>query len=182
MTPWQIAKESESSQQVALFCWAAKAELYGFNIANDAGCWNDFNGRRIEAKQLVMSCVPVPELKWLHHIPNGGSRGDNAKSRAIAGGQLKAEGVKAGVLDIFWPFPKSKPTPANHYDTQIEYCGLYIEMKKPSLRNAKNPRAGCSEDQLAFGDFAHSQGYYVTVCYDWLEAAKVIQDYYEGKL
>lgn len=162
MNPWQIAKESESSQQVALFCWAARAQYCGFVLANDQKQWS------IPIKQGLPD--DVPELAFLHHIPNGGSRGDNAKSRAIAGGQLKAEGVKAGVLDIFWPLPK------------LAYHGLYIEMKKPSLKSAKNPRAGCSEDQLAFGDFAHSQGYYVTVCYDWLEAAREIQAYYEMKL
>ena len=37
MTPWQIAKDSESSHQIALFCFAAKAEkLVGIGLAYNA--------------------------------------------------------------------------------------------------------------------------------------------------
>lgn len=162
MTPWQIAKDSESSHQVALFCWAAKAQAVGFAIANHPDAYKLPLG--------IPDDPAIPELKWLHHIPNGGSRGDNAKSRAIAGGQLKAEGVKSGVFDLFWPLPK------------LAYHGLYIEMKKPAEKRQDRYDAGCSDTQKEFGAYAHSQGYYVTVCYSWLEAAKVIQDYYEMKL
>ncbi len=52
-----------------------------------------------------------PELKWLHHCPNGGSRN---KQEAV---KLKQMGVKAGVSDLCLPYPKGT------------YCGLYIEMK-----------------------------------------------------
>lgn len=52
-----------------------------------------------------------PELKWLHHVPNGGSRN---KQEAV---KLKQMGVKAGVSDLCLPYPKGI------------YCGLYIEMK-----------------------------------------------------
>ena len=52
-----------------------------------------------------------PELKWLHHVPNGGSRN---KQEAV---KLKQMGVKAGVSDLCLPYPKGL------------YCGLYIEMK-----------------------------------------------------
>jgi len=159
MTPWQIAKDSESSHQIALFCFAAKAQRIGFKFA-----------KKEAAYSLGLSTLndsdTIPELSFLHHCPNGGSRGDNAKSRAIAGGLLKAEGVKAGVLDIFWPLSKSV------------YCGLYIEMKKPSLKNAKNEYAGCSDAQLEFGKFVTDQGYCAKVCYTWLEAAETLEWYY----
>ena len=52
-----------------------------------------------------------PELKWLHHVPNGGSRN---KQEAV---KFKQMGVKAGVSDLCLPYPKGI------------YCGLYIEMK-----------------------------------------------------
>ena len=52
-----------------------------------------------------------PELKWLHHIPNGGSRN---RAEAV---KLKQMGVKSGVSDLCLPYPKGI------------YCGLYIEMK-----------------------------------------------------
>ena len=74
MTPGQLAKsDSEAAHQTALFAWAA-----------------------LQVKRW-------PELRWLHHIPNGGSRGDDAKSRAIRGGQLKAQGVRTGVSDVSLP-------------------------------------------------------------------------------
>ena len=52
-----------------------------------------------------------PELKWLHHCPNGGSRN---RMEAV---KFKQMGVKAGVSDLCLPYPKGV------------YCGLYIEMK-----------------------------------------------------
>ena len=59
----------------------------------------------------MQSCV-YPELGLLFHIPNGGSR-----SKAEAG-RFKAEGVKAGVPDLFLPVPRG------------EYHGLFIELKR----------------------------------------------------
>jgi hypothetical protein len=162
MNPWQLAKESESSHQIALFCWAAKAEKMGFSIAN--------NKLSYKTSDEFYKALPIPELKWLHHIPNGGSRGDTAKSRAIAGGQLKAEGVKAGVHDLFWPV--SRRFGLNPHG----FCGLYIEMKRPSEKTTK--AGGLSQAQIEFGNFAHSQGYKVAVAYSWEEAAKIIEDYW----
>ena len=52
-----------------------------------------------------------PELKLLHHCPNGGSRN---KAEAV---KLKQMGVRAGVPDLHLPVPKGV------------YSGLYIEMK-----------------------------------------------------
>lgn len=177
MNPWQIAKDSESSHQIALFCWAAKAQRIGFFLASDERSWTVPNDTWKEEER-------VPELAWLHHIPNGGSRGDSAKSRAIAGGQLKAEGVKSGVFDLFWPLVRNERIYSGHGSelVSILWAGLYIEMKKPSEKRADRYDAGCSDAQKAFGAYAHSQGYYVCVCYSWQEAAKVLQDYYEGKL
>lgn len=58
----------------------------------------------------------VPALEWFHAIPNGGSRGDDDKSRKIRGAQLKAEGVRQGVADTFLPWPVYEQCPA---DSQI---------------------------------------------------------------
>ena len=52
-----------------------------------------------------------PELKWLHHCPNGGSRNRNEAVK------FKQMGVRAGVSDLCLPYPRGI------------YCGLYIEMK-----------------------------------------------------
>lgn len=162
MNPWQLAKESESSHQIALFCWAAKAERYGFDVANHVSGY---------LREAHLVPAPIPELKWLYHCPNGGTRGDNAKSRAIAGGQLKAEGVKAGVWDLFWPLRRNQGIWAGS-----SFCGLYIEMKRPSEKTTKT--GGLSEAQVEFGNFAYSQGYKVAVAYSWEEAAKIIEGYW----
>lgn len=100
-----------------------------------------------------------PELRWLHHIPNGGARGDDAKTRAIRGNALKAEGVKVGVADLFLPVKRG------------EFSGLYIEMKKPGkLKNT-------SQEQKEFGEFVKAQGFGWIVCDNWESAVQVLQDY-----
>jgi hypothetical protein len=164
MTPWTLAKETEHSQQVALFCFTAKAKEIGFRRALNETFWptNAYIDPELN--------LPVPELAYFHAIPNGGNRGDTAKSRAIEGGRMKAEGVKPGVLDCFWPLVKRK-------DSHV-YCGLYIEMKKPSVKSLRNSLAGLSDDQKIFGEYAASQGYCVRLCYSWLEAAEALEWYY----
>lgn len=94
-----------------------------------------------------------PELRWFHAIPNGGLRSK------VTAGKLKAEGVKSGVSDTLLPVKRSC------------YSGLYIEMKKPSLRPVKaTSKGGVSDDQQEFGEFVTKQGFYFAVCYDWQEA------------
>lgn len=63
-----------------------------------------------------MSLRKYPALKWLFHIPNGGSR---HPAEAL---NLKRMGVKPGVPDLFLPFPSMK------------YSGLWIEMKSMTGR------------------------------------------------
>lgn len=156
MKPDDLAKSNtEAAHQAALFCWAAMAAERGIAYAN---VWVTGSSLLDEVKQ-----VKCPELKWLHHIPNGGSRGDNAKSRMIEGGKLKAQGVKAGVLDIFLPVKRSF------------YSGIYIEMKHESKRNHKN--GGMTEDQVKFTNFVNSECFGVSVCYNWKEARDVLIDY-----
>lgn len=161
MTPAQLAKDSESSQQMALFAWCAIAMNYGFDIAVALD-----NGASFEAARDHGSVCPVPELKWIHHIPNGGSRGNDVRSQQIRGARLKAEGVRSGVSDICLPVKRG------------QCSGLYIEMKKPSLKPKRSTsKGGCSDEQIEFGAFVQSQGFGFVVCYTWLEARDVIIDY-----
>ena len=53
-----------------------------------------------------------PELRCMHHIPNGGSR------NPIEARHLKEQGVKAGIPDVFLPCARGG------------FHGLYIEMKR----------------------------------------------------
>ena len=125
--PEDYAKESESSQQIALFIWSALPE--------------------VRAK--------YPELKWLFHIPNGGSRNN------IEAARLKAQGVKAGVPDLMLPVKRS-----------LGYGGLFIELKKM--------KGIVSQKQKYWLDYLHCYGeYFATVCYGWEQARDVIIWYLE---
>lgn len=92
-----------------------------------------------------------PELKWLHHVPNGGSRN---KQEAV---KLKRMGVKAGVSDLCLPYPKGL------------YCGLYIEMKFGDNRQ--------QETQKEFLADMAAAGHFVATCYSAEEAVKVLEEY-----
>jgi len=137
MTPEQIAQSgTEAAHQTALFAWAS------------------------------VKSIQYPELKWMHHIPNGGSRGDSTRSRAIAGSRLKAQGVKKGVPDICLPARR------------VQYSGLYIELKKLTEKPVREKsKGGLSDEQLEFRDFVSSQGFLWHVCYGWSEAVEKIESY-----
>ena len=92
-----------------------------------------------------------PELKWLHHVPNGGSRN---KREAV---KLKQMGVKAGVSDLCLPYPKGI------------YCGLYIEMKYGDGRQQPS--------QKEFLKDMAEAGHFVATCYSAEEAISVITRY-----
>ncbi len=92
-----------------------------------------------------------PELKWLHHVPNGGSRN---KQEAM---KLKQMGVKAGVADLCLPYPRGI------------YCGLYIEMKYGDGRQ--------QDSQKEFLADMAAAGHYVATCYSAEEATAVIREY-----
>lgn len=92
-----------------------------------------------------------PELKWLHHCPNGGSRN---RLEAV---KLKQMGVKAGVSDLCLPYPKGI------------YCGLYVEMKFGS-----NRQQDTQKEFLA--DMAEA-GHFVVTCYSAEEAINIITEY-----
>ena len=113
--------DDESGHQEALFSWAA------------------YNTGR------------MPELEYMHHVPNGGKRD---KATAIA---LKRQGVKAGVPDIVLPAPRG------------EYHGLYIELKAGQNTATKT--------QKDFLSYLRQQGYYTAICYGWRKAAELIETY-----
>lgn len=100
-----------------------------------------------ETKELL-----GPEIDLMFAIPNGGLR-----SKRVAA-NLKAEGVKAGILDIFLPVPRG------------EYHGLFIEMK--IAPNKITP------EQALFGQRVTAQGYRCCLCYSWYEAKMAILSYF----
>lgn len=117
----KYAKRSEDTEQIMVFQWAAMRE----------GMY--------------------PELRWLHHCPNGGNR--NAREAT----KFKQMGVKAGVSDICLPFPHGK------------YCGLYVEMKYGNNK-LMNSQKEFLRDMAAAGHF-------VATCYSAEAAIGVIEEY-----
>lgn len=155
MLPSQLAKSgTESGTQRAVMAWAAIAHIHGFQIAFD---WAE-SGCSI-AKGVLSK--PVPALKWLHHIPNGGGRGNDARTAAIRGSNLKAEGVRPGVFDLCLPAACRG------------YHGLYIELKKPGKIN------DTSKEQKEFQIYLIGANYAAIVCDNWLNACGNIA-YYMG--
>ena len=125
-TPESLANSgSEAAEQTALFCWAALPE--------QQQRW--------------------PELRWMFHIPNGGTR-DKREA-----GSFKAQGVKPGVPDIFLPIRRG------------QFGGLWIEMKF-----GKNT---ISDEQQAYLQFLPSQFFATCVCYSWQYAAQCVRRYLE---
>lgn len=109
---------------------------------------------------LQVGCVNIfrvlyPELSHLlMAIPNGGWR--NATTAA----KLKAEGVIAGVPDLFLAIPRG------------EYHGLWIEMK--------NGKAGrLSDAQKNMIELLRSNGYKCEVCHSALDFRAAVQKYME---
>lgn len=127
ITPEQLAiNGSEDAHQLALFCWCA------------------------------LNITEYPELRWLYHIPNGGSRDKREAAK------LKAMGVKPGVSDLCLPVKRGA------------YSGLYIELKK--LKGGK-----VSPEQREWLDHLRSQGFGAMVCYGWIEARDVLIEYLKWK-
>lgn len=168
MTPETLAKSnSEHAHQSALFCWANKAQKFGFAAAADMRCYTEPGYALKFYGAATQGFDAIPELRWLHAIANGGSRGDTKQSQMIRGGQLKAEGVKKGVADVSWPLNRGA------------YCGLYIEMKRPGTD--KQRRGTISIEQEQFAEFVKFNNYYFTTCNSWQDGANVVSDYYNLK-
>lgn len=128
MTPDKIAKPgNEDSHQIAVL--AACALLVG----------------------------KYPELAWLYHVPNGGSRD------AREGAKFKMMGVKRGVSDLGLDVARKG------------YHGLKIEMKHESATIAN-----VSKEQKDYLTFVTDQGYYGCVAYGWEQAVATILWYLDG--
>lgn len=87
-------------------------------------------------------------------IPNGGQRNLTVATK------LKAEGVRAGVPDLFLPVPVGGSN------------GLWIEMKAAGGR--------VSEKQKDWLDYLDSVGYTCKVCFGSAEAIETIEKYLAG--
>lgn len=107
--------------------------------------------------RLQQACIKWVRYQYpdliIYAIPNGGKR------NAVTGAILKAEGVLAGVADLF----VAKATPHSH--------GLYIEMKTDKGRQA--------DSQRAFERAVSLEGYQYSVCRSFEDFRAVIKTYLE---
>lgn len=104
-----------------------------------------------EQSKLFEFASHFEELKWMFAIPNGGYRDPREAAN------LKRQGVKAGVSDIFLPVPNGK------------YHGMFIEMKiKPNRPTLKQ--------KMFISQMLHN-GYSCKICYSSEEAVKEIDKY-----
>jgi hypothetical protein len=120
----------------------------------------NLNSEHAEQSALMQWCElnrnAMPELQNIFAIPNGGQR------HIVVAQQLKAEGVKPGVPDLFLAYPASG------------YSGLFVEMKR---------RMGgkLSPLQQEWRERLTNSGYCVRICLGWEEAKSAIIEYLTPK-
>jgi hypothetical protein len=102
-----------------------------------------------------------PELHLMFAIPNGGERDVRVASN------LRAEGVKAGVPDIFLPVSRGG------------FHGLFIELKRPTTQGKKRGNTTKEQDQWMAALYANH--YATRVCIGWEQARDTIIQYMELK-
>lgn len=128
ITPEQLAKSgSEDGHQLALLCWCA------------------------------LNFQKYPQLKWLHHSPNGGSRDKREAAK------LKGMGTKAGFPDLLLLLKRG------------EWAGLLIELKIPELKTKKD--GGATVEQIEWGKHLLLSGYGYRLCHGWEEARDTLIQY-----
>ena len=100
-----------------------------------------------------------PDLRKLYAVPNGGQR------NKIVAAKLKAQGVRAGVLDI------------NLDVARRGFHGLRIELKRPANKALGQSAGRCSPEQSRRIDDLLGDGYKAVVCFGWEPARDVLVEY-----
>lgn len=117
--------------------------------------WSEAEEQEAVIKWAEMNWRKYPALFRLFHIPNGGSR------HPAEAAHLKRMGVRAGVPDLFLPYPVG------------DWHGLWIEMKSQTGR----PTAL----QTEWLEWLRSQGYAAYVCKGAEAAINCLKMYLEGE-
>lgn len=159
MTPDTLAKSgTEHAEQRALMAWCNMAAKFGIEAADDDKSYTvKDRAAEISAATLLGHQRYLPQLEWIHAIHNQEKSGS-----AIRGAMAKAEGVKAGVADLFLPFPMGR------------YHGLYIEMKRDVPTNIEKL---LSDEQKAYREYCYNFNYYWHCCRGWRDGRAVLLTY-----
>jgi len=110
-------------------------------------------------------------LEFLFAVPNEG------KHKVQYRMHQKAMGLRAGVLDLWLPYPIRRKEWFEEHQSDcvqveiIKYPGLIIELK------SKDTKGKVSPDQKKWIEYLTGQGYRVEVCWSADEAIKVLEDY-----
>ncbi len=132
ITPEYLAKSGpEDAEQKALLCWCSE------------------------------NYKKYPELKWLHHSPNGGSRDKREAAK------FKVMGTKNGFPDLILLVPRGI------------FHGLLIELKTLKVKKHKN--AGATDEQILWGEYLLLAGYGFKLCHGWEDARDTLISYLEWK-
>jgi hypothetical protein len=102
---------------------------------------------------FICTSYSLPEFA-LYAVPNGGKRAIKTATN------LKAEGVRAGIPDLFLAAKSGRDTTAR---------GLYLEMKRRPNK--------CSPEQVAVIDYLRRAGYHCVVAWNSDEAIRAIKEY-----
>ena len=124
------------------------------NRVNTAGQASESREQQALFKWWDMYRSQYPEA-LMFAVPNGGARS------AITGASLKAEGVLAGVPDVFLAYPAGG------------LHGLFIEMKRTK-------GGATSTAQKIVGELLSRAGYGVSVCHGWQDARNTVIRYMDG--
>lgn len=138
---------------------------------------NRFTESRIQAEvikwfELMHRSLGVPDSRLLFAIPNGGAR------HIRTGVRLKAEGVRAGIPDLFLSVPRRIAEGQTELSasvtglTHMRY-GLYIELKTWEGKT--------SDPQRQVMAALRSQGYEVALARGVAQAQQAITAYCNGR-
>ena len=137
--------------------WCSSASRSGYSLRSVDPVAQPKSSEHLEQCRLIAWCDDVadqyPDIDRIFAIPNGGHR-----HKAVAG-RMKAEGVKAGVPDLFLPVPRGI------------YAGLFIEMKYGTNKPTENQREWI--------EYLARCGYLAQVCNSFDSARRLLIDYYE---
>ena len=120
----------------------------------------------IEWRDRLMYTRRGARIRWLHAIPNGGSRDKREAAN------MKREGVTAGIWDLHLPVP----CPGVIGD---QWHSLWIEVKRPASPGRR--RGQLTTEQKAFGQFVREHGNATFVGYCTQSIIDAIVRYLNGE-